>query len=62
MAFLPRKGDLSSAPGRSEFFQKPGLRLVTFLPRWLYDVAVPLSIYPAPSRVVRVALVLREIQ
>jgi len=45
----------------SEFFQKPGLRLVTFLPRWLYDVAVPLSVYPAPSRVVRVALVLREI-
>jgi hypothetical protein len=46
----------------SDFFQKPGIRLVTFLPRWLYDVAVPLSIYPAPTRVVRVALVLREIQ
>jgi hypothetical protein len=46
----------------TEFFQKSGRRLVTFLPRWLYDVAVPLSVYPAPSRVVRVALVLREIQ
>jgi hypothetical protein len=64
-----RADGLSPEEGRSllrtwdsEFFQKPGLRLVTFLPRWLYDVAVPLSIYPAPSRVVRVALVLREIQ
>jgi hypothetical protein len=45
----------------SDFFQKPGLRLVTFLPRWLYDLAVPLCIHPVPVRLVRVALVLREI-
>jgi len=33
-----------------------------FSPRRLYDVAVPLSIYAAPIRVVGVALALRDIQ
>lgn len=43
-----------------ELFEEPGVRVVSFVPRWLYDRALPLRIFPRPARLVRVGLVIRE--
>ena len=43
-----------------EFFETPGLRVVTVLPRWIYDSVLPLRVFPVPGRVVRVGLIWRE--
>ena len=43
-----------------DFFEAPGLRLITILPRWFYDAMLPIQIAPAPSEVARVGLVLKE--
>ncbi|MCZ6795033.1 MAG: hypothetical protein O7J95_15630 [Planctomycetota bacterium] len=43
-----------------EFFATPGLRVITVLPQWIYDAVLPLRIFPAPGKTVRVGLVWKE--
>ena len=45
---------------RSEFFETQGLRVISFLPRWMYDVMLPLRILPTPDALERVGLVWTE--
>ena len=63
---LVRRG-LSAAEAESlvrtwaaEFFETEGVRVITGLPRWLYDAMIPLALRPAPSEFVRVGLVWRD--
>lgn len=44
----------------SEFFKKPGLRLLTFLPSSITSGVLPLELEPWPEELVRVAVVWRE--
>ncbi len=48
------------ATWKGEFFETPGIRLITLLPRWIYDAVLPLSIQPAPGDIVRVGLSWKE--
>jgi hypothetical protein len=43
-----------------EFFEADGLRVISLLPRWMYDSMLPLRIAPVPGEIVRVGLVWRE--
>jgi len=43
-----------------EFFEAEGLRVITVLPRWIYDSMLPLRIAPVPGEIVRVGLIWRE--
>ena len=43
-----------------EFFEAEGLRVITLLPRWMYDSMLPIRIAPVPGEIVRVGLVWRE--
>jgi len=44
-----------------EFFETPGVRVITLLPPWIYEAALPLEIYPVPEETVRVGLVWAEL-
>ena len=45
---------------RDELFVASGLRVLTVLPRWLYDAVLPLEMLPAPEELVRVGVVWKE--
>jgi hypothetical protein len=45
---------------RREFFAARGVRLISILPQWMYDAALPLRVAPRPAEVVRVGLVVTE--
>lgn len=44
----------------AELFREPGVRVITLLPRDVYDRSLPLRIRPVPHRVVRVGLLVTE--
>jgi hypothetical protein len=44
-----------------EFFRAPGTRVLTVLPRWMYDTALPLCILPVPEEVARAGVVWTEL-
>jgi HEAT repeat protein len=45
---------------RPELFDAPGLRLLTFLPLWLYESALGLEAWPLPGEVERIGIVWKE--
>jgi hypothetical protein len=45
-----------------EFFGKDGVRSITLVQRAVYDRALPITILPAPDRMVRSGLVLKELR
>lgn len=62
-------GGLTSEASRSllatwedDFFRKPGLRMITVLPQWMYDVMLPLEVFPVPEEILRVGLVCKELE
>ncbi len=64
-----REQGLTAAEARSltrtwnaEFFQTPGTRLLTFIPRRLYDTLLPMKIRPPPRELVRVGVVWKELE
>lgn len=64
--FLVKFG-LTSAEAQSlvatwqrEFFETPGLRVLTVLPQWIYDVVLPMEVLPAPGEMVRLGIVWTE--
>ena len=46
---------------KRQFFETDGKRLLVILPAWDYDVLCPLSIRPAPTELVRLAILLTEL-
>jgi hypothetical protein len=50
------------ATWEKEFFAAPGRRIVTVLPRWMYDALLPLEVFPVPEELVRVGLVWKELE
>jgi hypothetical protein len=45
---------------RDDFFETDGVRVITILPRVLYDRALPVEILPPPTKLVRVGLIWKE--
>ena len=43
-----------------DFFATPGVRVISILPRCVYDWALPLKISPKPGEIVRVGLIWKE--
>ena len=46
---------------KRQFFETDGKRLLVILPAWDYDALCPLSVRPAPTELVRLAIVLTEL-
>ena len=64
-----REQGLTAAEARSltrtwnaEFFQTPGTRVLTIIPRRLYDTLLPMKIRPRPRELVRVGVVWKELE
>jgi hypothetical protein len=45
---------------RTEFFATPGIRVLTVLPRWMYDAVLPMTVLPYPGEIARVGIVWKE--
>ena len=45
---------------KRRFFEEDGVRTLTVVPRWLYDLALPLGVIPAPEEIARTGVVWKE--
>jgi hypothetical protein len=57
---LTREEAVSLASTWREFFEADGVRTLALVPRWLYDLALPLAVIPTPQEIARTGVVWKE--